>query len=108
MWNTTTRRFCPSSVCCSQRTKVDLPAPSRPENVISIGSPRQVVVPEPQLEGQQGEDALIQPAATDTAAPAAGLGAGAPERAAPAAHQRDGDHPTGAGPRGVADIVGGR
>src|SRR2546430_6466001 len=70
MWNTTTRRFCRSSVCCSQRTSVDLPAPSRPENVISIGSPRQMVVPEPQLECQQREDTLIQPAAADTAAAA--------------------------------------
>src|SRR5205807_6585611 len=108
MWKTTTRRFCPSSVCCSQRTRVDLPAPSRPENVISIGSPRQVVVPEPQLEGQQGEDALIQPAATDTAAPAAGLVAGAPERDEPAAHHRPVDHATGAGSRREQYIVEGR
>src|SRR5256885_17272688 len=88
MWNTTTRRCCRSSVCCSQRTSVDLPAPSRPENVISIGSPRQVVVPEPQLEGQQREDALIQPAAADTAPAAPVLGAGAPGNAPP--HGRDG------------------
>src|SRR5438132_1226245 len=105
MWNTTTRRFCRSSVCCSQRTRVDLPAPSRPENVISIGSPRQVVVPEPQLQGQQSEDTLVQTAATDTAAPAAVLGTGAPERVEPAAHQRVIDHTTSAGARREQDVV---
>src|SRR5256885_15949831 len=99
MWNTTTRRCSRSSVCCSQRTRVDLPAPSRPENVISIGLPRQVVVPEPELEGQEREDALIQPAAADTAAAAPVLGAGAPERVEPGAPQRGGDHPPGAGLR---------
>src|SRR5436853_7915375 len=88
MWKTTTRRFWRSSICCSQRTRVDLPAPSRPENVISIASPRQAVVREPELEGQQREDALIQAAATDTAAAAAVLGARASERVEPAAHQR--------------------
>src|SRR5256885_16063281 len=96
MWNTTTRRCSRSSVCCSQRTRVDLPAPSRPENVISIGLPRQVVVPEPELEGQEREDALIQPAAADTAAAAPVLGAGAPERVAPGAHPRGGGPPPGA------------
>src|SRR6059058_224372 len=97
MWNTTTRRFWRSSVCCSQRTRVDLPAPSRPENVISIASPRQAVVPEPQLEGQQREDALIQPAATDTAAAAPVLGARAPERVEPASHQCGIDHTASVG-----------
>src|SRR6266480_5391959 len=97
MWNTTTRRCCRSSVCCSQRTRVDLPAPSRPENVISIGSPRQAVVGEPELEGQQREDALIQPAATDTAAATAVLGAGASERVEPAAHECGIDHTASAG-----------
>src|SRR2546423_14023881 len=99
MWNTTTRRCSRSSVCCSQRTKVDLPAPSRPENVISIGSPRQVVVPEPELQGQQREDALIQAPATDTAAATPVLGAGGPERVEPGAHQRGVDPTPGAGPR---------
>src|ERR1051326_9641245 len=99
MWNTTTRRFCRSSVCCSQRTRVDLPAPSRPENVISIGSPRQAVVGEPELEGQQREDALVQPPATDTAAATAVLAAGASARGAPTAHQRVVHDAAGARPR---------
>src|SRR5256885_3824886 len=97
MWNTTTRRCSRSSVCCGQRTRVDFPAPSRPENVISIGLPRQVVAPEPELEGQEREDALIQPAAADTAAAAPVLGAGTPERVEPGAHQRGVDHTPGAG-----------
>src|SRR6266704_1412654 len=96
MWNTTTRRFCRSSVCCSQRTRVDLPAPSRPENVISIGSPRQAVVGEPELEGQQREDALIQPAASDTAGASGVLGAGAAERVERGAHARGVQHTAGA------------
>src|SRR5205807_10351785 len=108
MWKTTTRRFCRSSVCCSQRTRVDLPAPSRPENVISIGSPRQVVVPEPQLEGQEREHPLIQPAATDRAAPAPLIGAGVPERVEPAAHQRIVHHTAAAGSRREQHIVEGR
>src|SRR5256885_17062008 len=98
MWKTTTRRFSCSSVCCSQRTRVDLPAPSRPENVISIGSPRQMVVPEPQLECQQREDTLIQPAAADTAAAAPVLGAGAPGSVEPAPHEGGIDHTARAGP----------
>src|SRR5437660_10460595 len=97
MWKTTTRRFSCSSVCCSQRTRVDLPAPSRPEKVISIGSPRQVVVPEPQLEGQEREDALVQSAAADTASAAPVLRAGAPERVEPAAHECAIDHTASAG-----------
>src|SRR5690349_7446200 len=99
MWKTTTRRCCRSSVCRSQATSVDLPAPSRPEKVISIGSPRQVVVPEPQLERQEREDALVQPAAAVGAAAAPVLGAGVPERVEPAAHQRGVDHAAGAGAR---------
>src|SRR5437667_11683569 len=108
MWNTTTRRFCRSSVFCSQRTSVDLPAPSRPENVISIGSPRQMVVPEPELEGQQREDALIQPAATDSAAAAPVFGARPPERVEPASHQRGVDHTPGARSRRQQYVVEGR
>src|SRR2546430_13805618 len=108
MWNTTTRRFCRSSVCCSQRTSVDLPAPSRPENVISIGSPRQMVVPEPQLECQQREDTLIQPAAADTAAAAPVLGAGAPEGGEPAPHEGGIDPTASAGSPRKQYVVDGR
>src|SRR5256885_16886453 len=105
MWKTTTRRFSCSSVCCSQRTRVDLPAPSRPENVISIGSPRQAVVPAPQLKGQEREDALVQPAAADTASPAPVPGPGAPDRVAPAAYKRVGHHGACPGARNEQQVV---
>src|SRR5438874_4103687 len=103
MWNTVTARPRRSNSPLSQAIRLDLPAPSSPENVISMpGSPCEAVVAQPQLEGEHGEDSLVKAAPAHRSAGAAPPVA---ERGEPTAHQRTVQHGTGAGIPGEQEVL---
>src|SRR5438309_8145864 len=103
MCSTVTARWRRSSSPLSQAIRLDLPAPSSPENEISMpGSPREALLAQPELEGEHGEDALVE------ATPAHGS-AGAPqpvtEPGEPAADERAVEHGTRASVAGKQQVL---
>src|SRR5436190_2065280 len=105
MWSTVTARPRRSNSSLSQAIRLDLPAPSSPEKVISMpGSPREAVLAQPQLERQQGEDPLAEAAPAHESAGAAPAVA---ERSEPAVHERTVQHGARAGIPGKQEVVQG-
>src|SRR2546427_339653 len=105
MWSTVTARWRLSNSPLSQAIRLDLPAPSSPEKVISMpGSPREAVLTQPQLEREQGEDPLAEAA---PAHPSAGAAPAVAERSEPAVHERTVQHGARAGIPGKQEVVQG-
>src|SRR6266513_6474996 len=105
MWSTVTARSRRSNSPLSQAIRLDLPAPSSPEKVISMpGSPREAVLTQPQLERQHAEDPLVE------ATPAHGSAGAAPalaERGEPAVDERTVQHGARAGIPGKQEVFQG-
>src|SRR5206468_10653302 len=105
MWSTVTARWRRCNSPLSQAIRLDLPAPSSPEKVISMpGSPREAVLAQPQLEREHAEDPLAEATPAHGSADAA---AAVAERGEPAADERAVQHGARAGIPGKQQVVQG-